>query len=205
MKHDSIPDSLLHRKHDVQVLRILRRKDETIASLQMELAESTELRHKANRDLELAVPSPESVLQECQRLRMSLDTEVVSHERTKASLGVVQHALADMTLARRQSEEARTTAAASSGTRKQQLELASLRENNIDLSEQVQVPVPALPLHCILVHCILLYLIVLYLISLFKDIFKSLHFEIIVAFLIRTVTINLSPSLYLHLCLYLDL
>lgn len=165
MKPDAIPDSLLLRKHDVQVLRILRRKDETIASLQMELAESTELRHKANRDLELAVPSPESVLQECQRLRLSLDAEVASHERTRASLGVVQHALADMTLAKRQSEEARTTAAASSSTRKQQLELASLRENNIDLSEQVQVPVHVLPLHCILLHCILLYPIVSYCIA----------------------------------------
>lgn len=133
------------------MLRILRRKDEIIASLQMELAESTELRHKANRDLEMAVPSPESVLQECQRLRMSLDAEVASHERTKASLGVVQHALADMTLARRQSEEA-STSAASSSTRKQELELASLRENNIDLSEQVQVPLPVLPLHCILLY-----------------------------------------------------
>jgi hypothetical protein len=195
MNHDAIPDNLLHRKYDIQVLRILRRKDETIASLQMELAESTELRHKANRDLELAVPSPESVLQECQRLRMSLDAEVASHERTKASLGVVQHALADMTLARRQSEEARTTAAASGGTRKQQLELASLRENNIDLSEQVQVPVHALRLHCTLLHCLFLNCIVSYLTFLVRDIIKRIDLEIIIAFLIRSVIISLSPSL----------
>ena len=132
-------------RYHIQVLRILRRKDETIASLQMELAESTELRQKANRDLELAVPSPESVLKECQQLRMSLDAEVASHVRTKANLAAVQQALTDMTLSRQQSEEARS-AAASSGFKKHQLELASLRENNIDLSEQVQVRISALPI-----------------------------------------------------------
>ena len=136
-------NSFLCMHNAIQVLRILRRKDETIASLQMELAESTELRHKANRDLELAVPSPEALLKECQQLRMALDAEVASHLRTKANLSTVQQALADMTLSRQQSEEARS-AAASSGFKKQQLELASLRENNIDLSEQVQVTLSTL-------------------------------------------------------------
>ena len=103
--------------HIVQVLRILKRKDETIASLQIELAESAELRHKANRDLELALPSSETVMKECQQLRMSLDAEVASHLRTK-------QALADMTISKQQSEEV-SSAAASSGMKRQQLELAS--------------------------------------------------------------------------------
>jgi hypothetical protein len=183
----------------------------------MELAESTELRHKANRDLELAVPSSESVLQECQRLRMSLDAEVASHERTKASLGVVQHALADMTLARRQSEEARTTAAASSSIRKQQLELASLRENNIDLSEQVQVPLPALPLHWIATHCIAWHFIAWHYIALYlivsfcilpcvKEGLKGPNlktFSIVSIFLYYSLYLSVSLSVTQYLYLYI--
>ena len=123
------------------------------------MAESAELRHKANRDLELALPSSETVMKECQQLRMSLDAEVASHLRTK-------QALADMTLSRQQSDEV-SSAAAVSGIKRQQIELASLRETNFDLSEQVQVRQFVLLLCCIVLYCIVLYCIVLYCIVLY--------------------------------------
>lgn len=95
------------------------------------------MKQKCERDLQLAVPTPEVTLMECYRLQAALDKEIEEHSKTKADLSSVHGALAAANLSRADSDKAKN---AGTGTLMQQKrELVALREKNIDQAEQIQV------------------------------------------------------------------
>jgi predicted Zn-dependent peptidase len=109
---------------------MLKRKDETISSLQNELEDSLHATKQAQRELQLAVPSPPSAIDESRRMSVMLNTETEAHSKTKEDLYQMQKALTAVSMEK--SEITRAEGA-------QQQELSGLREQNMDQAAQIQV------------------------------------------------------------------
>lgn len=87
--------------------------------------------------MQLAVPSPEATLLECQRLQIHLDNEQKEHSRTRAELNTAHIKLTALDQARAENDLIQSASIATQN--KIQRELDALREKAIDQAEQIQV------------------------------------------------------------------
>ena len=120
-----------------QVLKILKRKDEMIISLQKELQDSTNVRVQTQRELQLAIPSPESTLLECSRLKDLLSKEIAEHLTSKNEIATLQNSITSMKIMKSEMENDLNNQIIQ--YKKCDIEVKSLREVTADQSEQIQV------------------------------------------------------------------
>lgn len=150
----------------VQVLKILRRKDELIALLQSQLEDSTKQLHsrgdtaeskmKADRDssgqskdfwtgrdvqsppfdIDNRISGLQAQLDDC---RDRLQQEREEHSQCRKQLAASQQTVDDLRMALENSQQGPDKTYPSTTDRQQQQELRGLREKTLDQSEQIQV------------------------------------------------------------------